>query len=161
MIRPARREEAERLTEISLASKAHWGYPAAYFEIWRSELTLSPAYIDANDVFVLEAKGGVVGYYSLVQLEDEIEVGGISLAKGFWLEHMFVLPAFIGRGMGSALFRHLRRLCRARGVKTLGILADPNAKGFYMKLGAHYVKEFPSTIAGRTTPYLVLDIDCL
>lgn len=158
MIRPARREEAEQLTQISFASKAHWGYPAAFFEIWRSELTLLPEYMDANEVFVLEEKGRVVGYYSLVQLEDEVELGGISLPRGFWLEHMFVLPEFIGHGMGSALFRHLRQRCRTRGVNKVGILADPNAKGFYLKMGADYVKEFPSTIAGRTTPFLVLKI---
>jgi GNAT superfamily N-acetyltransferase len=81
------------------------------------------------------------------------------LAHGHWLEHMFVRPLDIGIGIGTELFSHLRRRCRENKIAALNILADPNARGFYEKMGCHYVQEVPSTIVGRTTPHLALVVD--
>jgi GNAT superfamily N-acetyltransferase len=68
---------------------------------------------------------------------------------------MFVAPAFIGKGIGTRLFEHLKKRCEMTGIKQLGILADPNTRGFYEKMGCDYQGEVPSTIAGRTIPLLV------
>lgn len=158
MIRPAKREEADILTKISFSSKRYWQYPEEYYRIWESELTITAAYIDHNDVWVYETTHGILAYYSLVVLEKEITVGGIVIGGGHWLEHMFTLPSHIGFGVGTELFAHLCRNCSRIKVEELNILADPNARGFYEKMGCRYVKEFPSTITGRTTPYLVLSL---
>jgi hypothetical protein len=40
----------------------------------------------------------------------------------------------------------------------LGILADPNSRGFYEKMSCRYVEEYPSIIKGRTTPFLQLKV---
>ena len=153
-IRPAEKEEAEILTKISHRSKGYWNYPQAYFEIWHDELTISPEYIERNAVFVFELDGVVVGYYALVELPENLEVSGIILRKGFWLEHMFIEPDNIGNGIGTKLFEHLRERCRSQGIGELGILADPNSRGFYEKMGCVYEGDYPSTIEDRTTPYL-------
>lgn len=158
MIRRAKREEAKILTKISFRSKEYWNYPQKYFEIWRNELTITPGYIEANEVFVFELDGDVVGYYSLVELSEDIEVSGITIDKGFWLEHMFIEPAKIGNGIGTRMFNHLRNRCHSRGINELGILADPNSRGFYEKMGCVFNREYPSTIKNRTTPYLQLRI---
>jgi GNAT superfamily N-acetyltransferase len=156
MIRPARRGEAAVLTNLSFESKGFWRYPPAYFEIWKNELTISADYIKMNEVHVYETGRTVAGYYAIVELPEGIEISGIRLPKGFWLEHMFIDPRHIGKGIGSNLFRHLRSRCEDMGIAELGILADPNARGFYEKMGCRYVGEFPSTIKNRTTPYLIL-----
>lgn len=135
MIRSAKKEKAEILTRISYKSKGYWNYPREYFEIWNNELTISPDYIEKNEVFVFELGGAVVGYYSLVELPEDIEVFGITIGKGFWLENMFIEPENIGNGIGTKMFDHLRRRCRSRGINELGILADPNSRGFYEKNG--------------------------
>lgn len=158
MIRQAKRSEAEVLTQLSFASKRYWGYPEAYFKVWASELTISADYIDQNDVVVYEYDGCITAYYSIVQLPGDIEVSGVIIKKGFWLEHMFVKPESIGRGIGTRLFHHLHQRCPVEGIVELGVLADPNAKGFYEKMGCAYQKEHPSTIENRSTPYLVLHI---
>lgn len=158
MIRSATPNEASILTRISFASKGYWRYPKEYFEIWNGELTINSDYIDKNDVFVYELDGSIVGYYSLVELLEDIDVSGIIIRKGFWLEHMFIEPDHIGNGIGSKMFSHLRNQCKSEGIQSLGILADPNSKGFYEKMGCDYVKEYPSTIKDRTTPYLVLKV---
>ncbi len=161
MIRPGKKEDAQILTGISFESKGYWGYPKEYFEIWKSELTVTPDYITKNDVQVFEIEGVIVGYFSIVVLEDDIEVSGTKIDKGYWLEHMFIAPGYIGQGIGSFMFKYLRKRCETKGIGKLGILADPNARGFYEKMGCHYQGEIPSTIAGRTTPLFVLAIkDC-
>jgi RimJ/RimL family protein N-acetyltransferase len=156
-IRAARLDEAGVLTDISFASKGYWQYPPEYFEIWKGELIISPEYVGKNDVFVCEVEREIAGYYSVVTLTKDIEVSGIRLERGVWLEHMFLLPGYIGKGFGTKMVDHLRKWCRATGTYRLGILADPNSRGFYEKMGCRYVMEYPSTIEGRTTPYLILN----
>ncbi len=158
MIRPANREDAQFLTGLSFKSKGFWGYPKEYFEVWKPELTITPDYIEKNDVLVFESGGAIVGYYSIIELENDIEVSGAKIDKGFWLEHMFIAPKYIGRGIGTIMFEHLRKRCEMKGIRYLGILADPNARGFYEKMGCNFQGEIPSTIADRTTPLFVLEI---
>ena len=159
MIREAKIQEANLLTNISFSSKGYWNYPEEYFKIWSNELTISSGYIQKNDVFVYENNGKIIGYYSVVELKDDIEVSGITISKGFWLEHMFIEPQSIGKGIGTKMFEHLREKYASLGVNTLGILADPNSRGFYEKMGCEYKFEYPSTINNRTTPYLQLNLE--
>ena len=158
MIRPAAPEEHGTLTEISFASKGVWNYPQAWFDIWESELTITPDYIEKNGVWVIETEAGIVGYYSLTVLEEEILISGIPLPAGTWLEHMFIRPEHLEKGLGRRLFDHALAQCRDLGVTRLGILADPHARGFYEKQGCTFIREYPSTIEGRTTPLLEMDV---
>ena len=158
MIRQAKTIESEILTKISFDAKGYWGYPKEFYDIWSKELTITSDYINNNDVFVFEENGNIIGYYSIVELKDDIETSGIRISKGFWLEHMFIEPRSIGKGIGTRMFEHLRRRFASRGIYELGILADPNSRGFYEKMGCVYKCEYPSTITNRTTPYLQLKI---
>ena len=91
----------------------------------------------------------LVAYYSLKQ-------DGESL----WLDNLWVLPEFMGQGIGKQLFRHALERCRARGVSILKIESDPNAQAFYEKLGACKMDEHHSTVDGqlRTLPILVVNL---
>lgn len=158
MIRKARSEEAALLTELGLASKAVWNYPQSYMEIWRDELTISPEDIEKNCFYVYEDEGELRGYCSLIRLEEKLEIAATVLEPGYWLEHLFVRPDRLGEGIGRALFSHLVEHSLGEKAELLRILADPNSKGFYLKMGCRYVEELPSTIEGRTTPLLELDL---
>lgn len=158
MIRRGKISEAAILTEISFAAKAYWGYPQEYFDVWAAELTITADYIRDNDVFVFAEGGRVTGYYSLVELKDDVCIADARIERGFWLEHMFVRPHRIGKGIGTILFHHLRKVCETKGIACMGILADPNARGFYEKMGCSYQREYPSTIINRTTPCLFLEL---
>lgn len=107
MIRQAKIHEDEILTKISFDSKGYWGYTKDFFDIWSNELTISSDYIKNNDVFVFENDSVVIWYFSIVELKDDIEVSGIRISKGFWLEHMFIESRFIGKGIGTKMFDHL------------------------------------------------------
>jgi len=156
MIRPARPSDAAELTDLSFRSKGYWGYPAHYFEIWKNELTISASDLAGKTVFVCEDRSTlrITGYYSLVCLEKDLIFSGGVLVSGWWLEHMFVEPALIGQRIGTRLFHHMREICRQRRIRSIGILADPHAQGFYEKMGCVYLGEYASSIPGRTTPHL-------
>jgi maltose O-acetyltransferase len=153
MIRRAQAREHEILSRISFAAKRYWKYPAHYYDIWQDELTITPAYIGSHEVYLHEEED-IAGFYSLTELHSPLSVGEIILEAGLWLEHMFILPQYIGRGIGRKLFHHCLAGCSSKEHRTLRILADPNAAGFYTKMGCSYIKDYPSTIPGRTTPYL-------
>ena len=159
MIRPAKKTESQQLTAISFASKGYWEYPEKYFDIWKDELTISPAYIEENLVFIYEGNDEIKGYYSIIEFKEPIEISTVKLPKGFWLEHMFVSPESIGQGIGTKLFQHINQTCYSNGILRLGILVDPNSKGFYEKMGCHYKREIPSTIPNRTTPWYVQNVE--
>lgn len=102
-IRPAKDTENGVLTNISFASKRYWNYPEEYFDVWRTELTITSDYINANIVFVAEVDEKVVGYFSIVEVQKDFFTGQVMVRKGFWLEHIFILPGFIGQGIGIDL----------------------------------------------------------
>jgi GNAT superfamily N-acetyltransferase len=68
------------------------------------------------------------------------------LAKpGLYLEDLFVLPAFRGRGVGKALLAHLAGIAVARGCGRMEwSVLDWNAPaiGFYKKLGAAVLEDW-------------------
>lgn len=125
LFRRARSDEAALLTAIALAGKQYWGYPTEWMEAWRHDLTVFPAYLEDQPVAVAEVAGEMVGF-----------VGLSMAANGRHLEHLWLRPAQIGRGLGRALFEEGVRLARAAGETELRIKSDPNAEPFYLKMGA-------------------------
>jgi GNAT superfamily N-acetyltransferase len=145
-IRPAALSEAEALTTLALAGKRHWGYPEAWLEAWRKGLTITPDYLEAHTVFcAADETGRVVGFYTL-------ERDGAD----FRLENLFLAPDFIGHGLGRQLFEHAVRTAREQGATELLIESDPNAEGFYLRMGARRVGELVSHLTGteRVVPLL-------
>jgi GNAT superfamily N-acetyltransferase len=136
--RMARADEAEVLTKIAHDAKRHWGYPESWINHWRDDLTISPEYITNNRVFVREIAGQVVGFYALVDRNDKAE-----------LDHMWVAPEHIGSGVGKELFLHAMSDVASRDIPEVQIVADPNAEGFYQKMGAYRIGETVSEIDGQ------------
>lgn len=156
-IRKAINGDQETLTELSFASKRYWQYPEHYYAVWQSELTITGSYLEQNSVYLIDNQAVTVGYYSMVLLEKSLVLQGQTLSRGYWLDHMFVLPEYIGTGLGRKLFAHLCTMCKTKKIRSVNLLADPYARGFYEKMGCVYVKDCPSTIEGRTTPLLRID----
>ena len=137
-IRKARPTDAGTLTAIAHAAKRHWGYPEHWIEQWKADLTITPEFISANAVFVATVDGEVAGCCALV-LTD-------SLAE---LEHMWIKPEYMGSGVGRALFTHAGKQAATLNVSELEISADPNAEGFYERMGAVRIGEVVSEIDGQ------------
>jgi N-acetylglutamate synthase-like GNAT family acetyltransferase len=145
IIRPARADEADVLTELVLRSKAHWGYSAAFMNACRAELTQTPAMLTTRPNFVLEADGQPAGLVTLDNLGDGVAD----------LVHLFVAPEYIGRGYGRRLWQHAVETARALGYQELFVESDPNAETFYASMGMMRCGERESSAeAGRMLPLL-------
>jgi GNAT superfamily N-acetyltransferase len=145
-IRRARPADAETLTRIAHAAKRHWRYPEEYIELWREALTVTPDFIGRHPVYCAWRDERIVGFYAL---------SGEGLVRE--LEHMWVIPEAIGKGIGARLLDHAVWTLLVDGAETLRIASDPNAEGFYVKMGARRVGEVPSRPDGRCLPLLVLE----
>jgi GNAT superfamily N-acetyltransferase len=148
MIRRAAPAEAPVLTTIAHDAKQHWGYPEHWLKHWQDDLTISPDFVAANQVYVAEREGNLLGFYALVIQNEKAE-----------LDHMWVGPAHIGTGVGKELFIHAMQTAAGQNIDAVEILSDPNAAGFYRKMGAHQIGETTSEIDGqsRTLPRLIVD----
>ena len=141
-IRRATPTDSERATELARAAKAHWNYPAEWLEFWRADLAITAEMIDRHPTFVASLDDRVVGVCQLQAADERV-----------MLEHVWVDPAVHGRGVGRALVEHARN--SAKGV--MMVVADPNAEGFYIRLGARRVGDVAGPMPGapdRTLPLL-------
>jgi GNAT superfamily N-acetyltransferase len=116
-ILPATPEDADALACIAFAAKRYWGYPESWIQHWRDSLTITPEFIRNNAVYTAVSGGEPCAFYALTSAGGE-------------LEHLWVLPAWIGSGVGSLLFEHAMREAARRGASAVAIESDPNAEGF-------------------------------
>lgn len=131
-------EQADELSRIAQAAKAHWGYPQRWLEIWQPQLTFSSRYFEENEGWVAVIEERPMGFYTLQE-----ENGNACI------ENLWVLPEFIGKGIGKMLFLHAVEQARQRGYKILQLEADPNAVGFYKKMGMYQIDERQYELEGQ------------
>jgi predicted N-acetyltransferase YhbS len=148
-IQRAEPDDADALTRIAFAAKRHWGYPERWMERWRDDLTIAPGYISENEVHTVVAAREMVGFYALAGTGYALE-----------LEHLWVSPEWIGKGVGRALFGHAVERAATLGAETVRIESDPNAEGFYERMGARRVGENFYEFEGgeRVLPLLVASV---
>lgn len=146
---PARPTDAPQLTAIAVAAKRHWDYPLRWIEVWLPTLSITPEFIAQHLVYMAVDDAGPIGFYALVLDGAQAE-----------LEHLWVMPAHIGCGVGRALFEHAMRQAAAHQAKSLAVTADPNAEGFYLHMGARRIGQKTYMLEGRprVLPLLTLDI---
>ena len=134
-LRAARPDEAERLSEIASLSKAHWGYPAEQIERWRgSFLSVTADYIAAHSVWAAVDEADCPVAFAALERSD----------AGDALEHLWVLPAFIGMGIGKRLFQRV-----ASESPSFTFTSDPHADTFYARMGAREIGHVASDSQGR------------
>jgi GNAT superfamily N-acetyltransferase len=145
----AKPEDADALTEIAFAAKRHWGYPEPWIQSWRDILTMRPDFIAANVTYSAIEDERAIGFYLLTT-----EAGGLHL------DHLWILPHAMGRGIGRALFEHAVAQAKGLGFTAIKIEADPNAEGFYQRMGAKRIGVNVTTIEGkpRELPFFVYDL---
>jgi GNAT superfamily N-acetyltransferase len=147
LIRRAQPADAHALTRIAHAAKRHWGYPETLIELWTADLTVSGDFVDAHPVHCAVRGSDVLGFYALSGADEVFE-----------LEHLWVDPAHMGAGLGTLLFEHAIATVRSLGGSLLRIESDPNAEGFYRRMGAHRIGEVAARPPGRVLPLLVFDL---
>ena len=142
-VRGSRPGDFERVRELTLESKAHWGYDRDFVRRWAEGLSFE----SACERWVAELDGEIVAWAALVPPADGVAV----------LDDLWVAPAAMGRGLGSRLFRLAADRARELGAQRLEWGAEPNAVGFYEKLGGRKLRDHV-TEWGRVAPWMGLDL---
>lgn len=133
------------LTQISFESKAFWGYSAAQLEIWKDDLIITPEYITQNHLFKMVLNSDIIGFYPFIRISDDHII----------LEHLFVLPEYIGKGFGKNLLDHFLKIAEDLKSKSITLEADPHAESFYKKFGFTTFGYKESSVAGRFLPQMI------
>lgn len=148
VVRPARSDELQSLSELCLRSKAVWGYDQAFLRACRRELTLVPDELRSTLIAVAEEQQDVAG---VVQVK--VVAADADLLK------LFVEPSKLRRGIGSLLFSWAIQQATNSEATTLFIEADPDAAAFYRGMGAVDAGFAPSgSISGRLLPKLAFNL---
>jgi len=146
-IRAARPDEGERLRQIAIDAKGHWGYDRDWIRSWAAQGDFSAEAMLGKPVLVAEAAGCAVGFAAL------IPQGAAAVLDDLWVE-----PAWIGRGVGRKLFDACASRARELGAERMEWEAEPNAVGFYEKLGGRYLRDSEPTVWGRIVPVMGIDL---
>lgn len=86
-----------------------------------------------------------IGFHALIRADTTLR-----------LEHLWVLPRAMHRGLGRALFQHAIARARTLGFLGVEIESDPNAEAFYLRMGAKRAGTSLSEVCGqkRELPFL-------
>ena len=122
------------MREITAAAKGVWGYDPERVRAWAAALDLSPERLADAHAFVAEIDGGPVGWAEILPPDAGVCV----------LEHLWVVPARMRHGAGSALFRHAAAHAAGLGAIAMEWEAEPNALGFYARVGGRPVRSTTS-----------------
>jgi len=98
--RKAITSDHKRLTEIAFAAKRHWNYPKEFYEIWLNEMTITEEYILKNQLFLATCNDEILGFSSVVEVSNSTYINEVYIKKGFWLDHLFVDPQYLTKGIG-------------------------------------------------------------
>jgi GNAT superfamily N-acetyltransferase len=99
---------------------------------------MRPAFIATNVAHIVIEQERPVGFYVLTKEAD-----------GLHLDHLWVLPSSMGRGIGRVLFEHAAGQVNRLGFRSMKIEADPNAEAFYKRMGAVRVGTSTSETCGE------------
>jgi len=148
-IKRATRDQADVLTQIAHEAKRYWGYPESWIALWRDSLSITSGFIENNKTYVTLVDGEVAGFYVLIDAGEKAI-----------LDHMWLRPGYIGQGIGRELFTHAVETATSLGASSIEIEADPNAEGFYLRMGATRIGESQYEIEGspRLLPLLIVNL---
>jgi GNAT superfamily N-acetyltransferase len=142
-MRAARAADEDRLRELTFEAKAHWGYDRELVRSWADGLSFP----GDCERWVAEPDGDLLGWAGLTPPADGIAV----------LDHLWVDPGYLVRGIGTRLFRHAAERARELGAERMEWSAEPNALGFYEKMGGRRLRDHV-TDWGRVAPWMGLDL---
>lgn len=148
IIQEAHPSDNKVLTNITIKSKAYWGYSNEQMDLWSEALTVTKAYIETNSVYKLIIDDLIIGYYSFYY-ENENTVR---------LDNLFILPAYIGKGYGELLMEDLLSRLATMKIKRIVLHADPNAETFYLKFGFATTGQLENVTGDRYLPVMELNI---
>jgi ribosomal protein S18 acetylase RimI-like enzyme len=106
-------------------------------------------YLISEHGVVVEERGTIVGY-AIVRVDGDAA----------FLRDLFVDPAHFRKGIGRMLFDDAVRFAREREARKMTLVGDPNAVGFYERMGMRQIASEPSIVGNdRMLPVMAFDIE--
>ena len=147
IVREALLKEANELSNVALSSKATWNYSEEFILACKEDLTITEQYIKNNYVYILEENQEMIGFFSFQRTGEDC------------LDFLYLHPTYKGKGYGRILWESVVQKAGELNIKSFTIDSDPNAKGYYLKMGAKLIGETPSTVfKNRMLPLLRYDV---
>jgi GNAT superfamily N-acetyltransferase len=146
-LRVAEARDVDQLRRMTIAAKAHWGHDLEWVRSWVATGDFPGVAVARGEGRVLEINGVVAGW-SALQHRGETA----------WLEDLWVDPQHMGRGFGKTLFLDAVARAAAAGARRLEWEADPDAVGFYERMGGRRARDSELTELGRVLPIMALDL---
>jgi GNAT superfamily N-acetyltransferase len=140
-------EQGDLLRDLLIESKSYWGYSTEKLEYWRSIVTFDASYIRENTVRLILLGLKVIGFFAIKS--DEVDE----------LDHLWLLPEAIGKGIGHIAFDEVLQHCKRLGIHNFLITSDPDAEGFYLHTGATHESQVWSGEQSRMLPLLRYTLD--
>lgn len=149
---------APELAALGTRSKGAWGYDEGFMTRFGAQMAewipdfVSGMRDDGGRVLLLAVDAGEAVGFAIIEQTDP--------AKPAWLEDLWIEPHRMRAGIGSELLRATLDAVRAAGRDALEFESDPNAEGFYLRMGARTIGEQASDFqAGRMLPVMRFDLD--
>ena len=126
-IRQAGHDDREAIWRIHTAAVrvlcAGW-YSGEQIGVWTERLAPASYHqaLERCEIVVAERDGELVGFGQIDLMRAEIEA-------------VYVVPAAVRSGVGSALLTHLEAVARDHGLQRLALCASLNAETFYARRG--------------------------
>lgn len=139
-VRKALVEEAPLLRDICLQAKGSWGYTDAFMARFAQEIIIDADSILTDCVLVACEREQIIGWLRVLTNREPLI-----------LDDLWVLPTAFGKGVGRQLFAAAVAVTIELGQPGFELDADPNALGFYARMGCCKVGE-AFTAMGRYIP---------
>jgi GNAT superfamily N-acetyltransferase len=136
----AQPQDSVILKEICITSKGYWGYPDHLMSQFAQTPIITPESIVRDIVYKACVDAATVGWYRLLR-QAPVAI----------LDDLWVSPAFMGKGIGRALFQHMVSQAQSLGALVIELDSDPNASPFYERMGCSTMGQ-SLTEWGRTVP---------
>jgi GNAT superfamily N-acetyltransferase len=139
--RRASPDDAAEILDIkreAIEDLEHWQYSTEQVEVWKPKDDYVGTFEQAIDddqfvVHVAEVDGDIAGY-------------GALNVPGERIDAIYVRPAHHGKGIATALVKHLELSAEFQGISELDIVAAQNAVPFYESVGYWQLDDEVATI---------------
>lgn len=133
------------INELFRQSIAHWGYSQEELKKIMNLYSITTDYLKNHLVYLVFEHKKLIGFFSFTQTD----------LKENELDYFFINHKLIGKGYGKKMWEVCCEHARSVGMQDFLILSNPNAIGFYYKLGAEKVGSRASRIfIGENLPLL-------
>ena len=141
-MRDAQSSDLHHINELVCQSKSHWAYPQDFVKKFMDFFKMTEEYLQQYPVKLMVVDDRIVGVYSFKFMPD----------NKLELDFLFLHPDFIGQGYGRLLWQHLSNMAQALKYNEFTIWSDPEAEGFYLKMGCERIGARPSPLMPNRNP---------